>query len=207
MENDFLTKYFPNILEVDCGDIALRCSTILCQVLTLIFLSIVDIVPVMVYYYAAKLIWAMEFEIKALFGPSVIQSEIVHRVWFKFERLRVLITRADGRFGPIMIVSHGCGFFIFCSTVFSLLNMIRKPEEEEFLPVFVTCLLLVPPRLFFSFGMIVKVHTAAGALLTTVVRLSARNARSDGSQRILTSIHHQSRLMVSFDLSTNKYFY
>ncbi len=178
-ENEFMATHYPEFLELYWVDFWLRSSYLVTALLSLIFLLLVEIVPVLVYYHVSKMISAMEVELKSVFlgrfhlDVMTIKHELVKSIWFRFEKLRVLLTRADNLFGPLLILSHGINFFILCSTVFSLLNMVRQPHEREYLSIFVMSLLFTPVRILFSFVMISKVYKAAGSLLSTVACLSA----------------------------------
>jgi len=182
LENEFILEHYPNILDIFFVEIWLRFSTLLSVFLTCtIFVPLVDIVPVLVYYNISKMINAIEVELESLFlrrfnreGTVAIKYEAIQFIRSRFENLRVLLTRTDHLFGPILLLNHGIIFVVLCSTVFSLLNMVRQPHEREYLPIFVMTFLLAPSRLLFSFVMISKVHKAAGSLLSTVACISAR---------------------------------
>jgi len=184
LENEFVTQSYPSVLELFWVDIWLRCSLLMTGLLSLTFMLLIEITPALVYYHISKLIKAMEVELKTLIHEGFYQDdgvsikhESIKSIWYRFEKLRVLLTRADNLFGPILILSHGITFFILCSTVFSLLNMVRQPDDREYIPIFVSSLLFTPARLLFSFVMISKVHEASAALLSTVACLSVQTWR------------------------------
>jgi len=143
-ENEFIVKYYPDILDLVLVDFWLRFSHLIVVLLSLIFIPLIEIAPVLVYYHISKMINAIEVQLNSLINPA------------------------------ILVLNHGVTFFTLCSTVFSLLNMIRQPHEREYLPIFVVSFLFNPARILFSLLMISKVHKAAGSLLSTVACISAR---------------------------------
>ncbi len=180
-ENEFIVKYYPDILDLVLVDFWLRFSHLIVVLLSLIFIPLIEIAPVLVYYHISKMINAIEVQLNSLINPEqfnhegmMIKNEEIRSIWSRFENLRVLLSRVDDLFGPILVLNHGVTFFTLCSTVFSLLNMIRQPHEREYLPIFVVSFLFNPARILFSLLMISKVHKAAGSLLSTVACISAR---------------------------------
>jgi len=182
-ENEFIAKHYPHFIELYSVDLWLRCSQLITVFIALTVVQLIEITPVLVYYHISKMINAMEVELKSVMprqfnvDERIIKYKSIQLIWSRFENLRVLLTRADSLFGPILVLYHGVTFFVLCSTVFSMLVMVRKPDEREYFSVYIMSLLYTPARLLFSFVMISKVHEAADSLKSTVACLSTRVER------------------------------
>jgi len=163
-----------------------------------VMLAAVDIVPILVYYNAAKHVEALERDIQIInqetrtnIGgfPSTILSHDelslkIKAIWFRFEDLRMLIQRADQLLGPIVILNHGTSFFLICCEVFSLFNCMKSrgayalsidSGEKPAVPVVALILFLIANllRLFFSIFPIAKIHKNCDLFVTAIARLSA----------------------------------
>ena len=156
-----------------------------------IFFAVVDLVPVFVYYYAAKHVEALEIEIKA---TKASDSNSIQFIWFRFEVLRKLVQRIDKLFGPMIICNHGMAFYTLCCFVYYLLTLIRKLEDTEksgadSLPwqVVIFFLMVYNFRLLFSVRMISNVQKYADKLLTTVSNLwvSQCNSATKEQSRVI----------------------
>ena len=154
--------------------------------MALILMCVIDIVPVMVYYHAAKAIRSMEIEIEAIADAqpsnSIKFEANIQRIWCNFESLRLMVNRADDLFGPLVIPQQGLAFFVICGSVFTLISSLSKAPEDatQGLSIFAFSLIFYPSRLFFSIGFMTKVHSSSGQLLSTVARISANSWRSMG---------------------------
>jgi len=72
---------------------------------------LMDIVPAMVSYHAAKILEGMKWEIRELndknSGTSLVhKSEIIYSLWSRFEILAIMVERADKLFGALVIMCH-----------------------------------------------------------------------------------------------------
>ena len=143
LDNDFIYNYFPWIKETHWVFL-FRFSTLMTVLNAVIFFMIIDIdiVPIMVYFYVAKTIEALKYRLQmSLNKDHVKNQEVVHQIWFRFEKLRVLIKKADKLFGPIVIFNHGFSFFIICATFFSILNTLTVGNELAQFPIYLIGLL------------------------------------------------------------------
>lgn len=142
------------------------------------FLCLVDIVPILVYYHASKVIQTLEWEFKSIpqaasVLPSFNKELAIHRIWSDFEHLRVMVSRANGLFGPTVMLNHGVAFFIICGSLFLTLNSLKKWENTDtILPILLACLVFFPSRLLFSILLMSKVSGSSDHLLSTVALYS-----------------------------------
>ena len=49
-------------------------------------------------------------------------AEAIHRIWFRYEQLRILVNRANSFFGPAMIFNHGFMVFMCCTELYAILR-------------------------------------------------------------------------------------
>lgn len=157
-----------------------------------IFFALADLVPIFVYYYAAKHIEALDTEAQAMMASDSIIS--IQPIWFRFENLRGLVQRIDKLFGPMVICNHGMSFFTLCCFVYYSLNLIRNLEDTaksgaNSLPLQVVIVFLVVCifRLVFSVRMISNVYKYSDKLLTTVNNLwvSRCNSATKEQSRVI----------------------
>jgi len=138
--DNFVISFYPSLSE----SFAYTNWCRLCLIILIIqgiscgiFYSLLDIVPIIIYYHGSKLIQVMKFDIDYMISTTAsITNDDAHKninlelktVWARFENLRILLHRADGLFGSLMILSHGDAFFIVCTTFYSLLNVVMRPD-------------------------------------------------------------------------------
>ena len=171
VNDDLIFHYYPELINTTLA--LIRYLAVVSVTLSIIFLSMIDIVPLLVYYHIAIAIKEIENEIRNISKQQIVpplKTEIeVYRIWSRFEKLADMVGRADNLFGPTIIFNHGTCFFTICGSIFSVMNLLKNPQKDsESIPVFFMCLLLFPSRLLFSLFSMLKVHSSASKLLSTL---------------------------------------
>ncbi len=132
-DGDIIISYYPAILE-NVFFISLKRIVLVSQdFVSCLFYLMLDIVPIQIYYHLTKEIEGIENGIKMMMekledGNTNI-CELLEFLWSKYENLRSLLSRADNIFGPLIILSHGLAFFIICTSVYSLLIIVKNPAD------------------------------------------------------------------------------
>jgi len=190
--NDLIFSYFPRLKETSWA-ILFHFFTFMSFLFMVVFLTIVDVVPVMVYFHAAKMIEALKIRLESRLNENQVNNyEAIHPIWSHFEKLRVLIHRADNLFGPMIIFNHGVNFFIICAITFSILNAFAmgsvRNEFEQF-PVYLIGLFFFAGRLLLTVHLMLEVHSSAEKLLSTLACLSTQHWKyfDEKGHRILHS--------------------
>ena len=169
VNDDLIFHFYPELINTPMSNI--RYLTLICVASNLIFILMVDIVPILVYYHIAKAIEKMDKNVSSISAQRVmpINTEAeIYRIWSTFEKLAVISGRADDLFGPTIIFNHGASFFIICGSVFSVMNLLKNHQKEsDTLPLFCACLVFFPARLLFSLLPMLKVHSSASKLLSS----------------------------------------
>ena len=133
-----------------------------------------------------------------MLNPSEDDSNDISKglklLWSRYENLRILLHRADNIFGPLVVMSHGLAFFIICTNVYSLLNMIKNPEEipsYPFLTLWIWLYLIINvSRLMIGLFVMSRIECSSRSLLSSVACLSLR--------RCLDSEKEERRVTKSF---------
>jgi len=195
-DNVFVSS-FPSLMESSFYEVWCRFSSIAQGISFGLFYSLVDIVPIMVYYHGSKMIQVLNIDLERMnIDEKIDITDGLEGIWSRFENLRVLLQRADDLFGSLMIVSHGDSFLVICSTFYSLMNYVTHSNvviEDaywELLTCFNFCFYLI--RMIIGVVIVSKVSSSSYKLLSTVAFLSLRRCRhSDNNKeerRIMKSI-------------------
>jgi len=188
---DIIFYYYPRLTETNW--VALfRFFMLMTGLNVVVFFTVIDLVPVLVYLHFSKMIEALRNGlVQSLNQDQVNNYEVIHLIWSHFEKLRVMMQRADDLFGPILILNHGVIFFIICATTFSILNIATMTESEFglYFPIHLVSTFLFPSRLLLSVHLILKVHSAAERLLSIAASLSTQHWKyfDEKGQRVLHS--------------------
>ena len=172
--DDLMVRYFPYLILNPYYVIWNKFKNILSELLFSLFSTLVDIVPVLVYYYAAKIVEGMKWEVKELSSDSkrpVSKSGIIYHLWSRFETLAVMVERANDLFGPIIILCQGYLFANICGCVFysSLeTNLPVSGDEKWSLLELFDFLVQQPFRLLFTISFMGKLYRSSGELLSSV---------------------------------------
>jgi len=146
------------------------------SILIAVFNPLIDIVPSMVYYHAAKNLEALKWETQELINESSSsdKSNSVYGLWFRFETLAAMVKRADNVFGSIVIINKGVLFFNICGVVYIVFKLMKAPpsnQESHLMNVLfyvLNNLLLYFCRLLFTISFMSKLSTTSDDLISTV---------------------------------------
>ncbi len=197
-ESDIIKSYFPSISENLIYKIIKRSMILLQGIHYVVFYQMLDIVPIMVYYHASKVIQIMTNDVKrmnCIDNMNTTIADSLELIWSRFENLRMLLNRADHLFGPLIILCHGEAFFVTCSSVYSLLISLKHHDRMETnhdltlkLSLYL-CLFFYVIRILLNVFLIAKVGHSSGSLLTAVVNHSTHRSRASNieERRVIKS--------------------
>jgi hypothetical protein len=130
-----------------------------------ILLTLSDVVPSLVFYYAAKTLQCIEFNLKkefnsfrqlprstatpvsgltmidkTLLGPadSQFQSQFCHglrHIWSNYETFVDLVKKTNNIFGYLMFLDHGMKFFLICTVFAQFLSSFTDPNVQMLAPM------------------------------------------------------------------------
>ena len=195
--HDLLLYYYPNLSHTFYNFI-LHCLFFINTMWMIIFIAIIDIVPILVYYHAAKLIDSLENEIRQLRDSTKVLSIVnlkremsreIQSIWVRFERIRAMIGRANDLFGPTIILNHGGMFYVNCTIAFCLFDMLKDPEEAGGFPSFVIGFFFFATRFYFGVYFMSQVYCSTGRLVASVSELSAQwcNSPVENDRHVIRS--------------------
>jgi len=190
LEKDLLISLFPKLATLSVYTEFIHYLPLLMVLFLSVFVSLIDIVPVLVYYHGSKILKDMECDLVRLVeeeeDPMFIRTDksslFFHQMGSRFENLRMMLDKADSLFGPLVIANHGVTFFVICSSIFSLLNMVKNPKDAQGFEFLLVNLVVFPFRLLFSIGLMSSVHSAASELLSSLACYWAQKWYSLGKE-------------------------
>ena len=172
---DFIAGYYPYLFSNPFYVIWIKFTNTFVQFVFVVFCPLIDIVPAIVYYHAARMVEGMKWEIRELgtngSSPSnSIKSGIVYSIWSRFETLTVMVGRTDKLFGPMVILCQGYLFTIICGLVYILLEIIMDGVIKEFQlateAVLLCFIIFQPIRLLISISLISKLDGSSSELIS-----------------------------------------
>ena len=115
-----------------------------------IFSCLMDIVPTLVYYHAAKIVEGMQWEVRELSnGLTTSVSKCgtaIYSQWSRFEALTVMVKRADDAFGPVIIMSRLIYLQVFSPA--SSISSKRLWIKKLMMTLFTNCLICLFSNLY-----------------------------------------------------------
>ena len=153
-DEDLIAGIYPNLISNTPYITWVKIQPIFSQLLYNIFSALIDIVPSLVYYHAAKMVESIRWEILELTNSSPLSKcELLRSLWCRFETLIEMVERADALFGVMIIGCHAVLFFNICGIVYFLLKLTTNSSIDvpETLTIFLLDSFLYHPlRLFFT---------------------------------------------------------
>jgi len=188
-EEDIIISYYPFLARNVVYGPLKRLVMVAQEFNTIVFFLLLDVVPILVYYHSKKQIEAIAVDINMVdkFEENNNISKSLDFLWSRYENLRKLLKRADKIFGPLILVSHGLAFFIICTSVYSVLNLIKNPETmpPEFpnIKLFISLFFMIQLiRIAISLFLISGVEHSSKSLLSSVACLSLRRCRTSDKE-------------------------
>jgi len=156
---------------------------------TLIVLTMSDIVPTFVFYHGSNFLQILRdrfFQFGALVylrrrssnisnsyysGNKFDMEARIRDLWFHYETLNELITKANKLFGPLLILNHGLAFFDICSVTVALFYSFNDNGNTLYTSVLIGFTL----RLASTVVLMSKVRTSSNQLYSTVTAVQLRS--------------------------------
>jgi len=173
---DLIASYFPYLLSNPSYVPWIKFKNIFVQLVFGVFCPLIDIVPAMVYYHAARMVEGMKWEIGELgtndSSPSNSnKSEIMYSLWSRFEALAEMVGRADKLFGAMVVLCQGNLFTMICCIVYFFMKTIMDNSIKEFqiaTEALLFCILIFQPiRLLLSISLMSKLEGSSSELIST----------------------------------------
>ena len=155
---------------------------------------LMDIVPAMVFYYAAKIVEGIKWEVKEINIKNLEKavpntSEIIYDLWSRFEVLSILLERADKIFGAIVIMCHAYLFSNLCGNVYFLFRDLSASNTELNPPILICYLLFPAFRFVLTLSLMCNLDRSSFELLSAVAYFTNRRANcSDKEERRMVSL-------------------
>jgi hypothetical protein len=98
-------------------------------------------------------------------------AKAIHRIWFRYEQLRILVTRANSFFGPTMIFNHGFMVFMCCTEMYAILRHFKLVWSDFQQAFYGISLLFFVFRFVWTILWMSKLSKSASSLSNSAVSL------------------------------------
>ena len=145
---DLVASFYPGLILNPFFVVWVKFQRVFFTLMFNVYGPLMDIVPAMVFYYAAKIVEGVKWEVRELntknmANKSVPTSELIYDLWSRFEILAIMIERADKIFGAIVIMCHAYLFSNLCGNVYFLFRDLSG-SNTELTPLILIFYLLFP---------------------------------------------------------------